>query len=134
MYIEKNIISKYIAYWLISIFFIVSLMIVVGGLTRLTDSGLSITQWQLFSGVLPPLNIDQWNHYFSLYKKIPEYKLQNYSMTLDEFKVIFWWEFIHRFLGRLIGILFLIPLIFFTIKIGFKKTINFHLIFLLICL
>jgi len=109
-------------------------MIVVGGLTRLTDSGLSITQWQLFSGVLPPLNIDQWNHYFSLYKKIPEYKLQNYSMTLDEFKVIFWWEFIHRFLGRLIGILFLIPLIFFTIKIGFKKTINFHLIFLLICL
>ena len=134
MYIEKNIISKYIAYWLISIFFIVSLMIVVGGLTRLTDSGLSITQWQLFSGVLPPLNIDQWNHYFSLYKKIPEYKLQNYSMTLDEFKVIFWWEFIHRFLGRLIGILFLIPLIFFTIKIGFKKTVNFHLIFLLICL
>jgi len=109
-------------------------MIVVGGLTRLTDSGLSITQWQLFSGVLPPLNIDQWNYYFDLYKKIPEYKLQNNSMTLSEFKVIFWWEFIHRFLGRLIGILFLIPLIFFTIKIGFKKTANFHLIFLLICL
>jgi cytochrome c oxidase assembly protein subunit 15 len=109
-------------------------MIVVGGLTRLTDSGLSITQWQLFSGVLPPLNIDQWNHYFSLYKKIPEYKLQNYSMSLDEFKVIFWWEFIHRLLGRLIGVLFLIPLIFFTIKIGFKRTINFHIIFLLICL
>ena len=134
MYIEKNIINKYITYWLISIFLLVSLMIVIGGLTRLTDSGLSITQWELFSGVLPPLNIDQWNHYFELYKKIPEYKLQNYSMTLDEFKVIFWWEFIHRFLGRLIGILFLIPLIFFTIKIGFKKTINFHLIFLLICL
>jgi len=109
-------------------------MIVVGGLTRLTDSGLSITQWQLFSGVLPPLNIDQWNHYFDLYKKIPEYKLQNYSMTLDEFKVIYWWEFIHRFLGRLIGVLFLIPLIFFSIKLGFKKTLNFHLIFLLICL
>jgi len=109
-------------------------MIVVGGLTRLTDSGLSITQWQLFSGVLPPLNIDQWNHYFALYQKIPEYKIQNYSMTLDEFKVIFWWEFIHRILGRLIGVLFLIPLIFFTIKIGFKKTINFHIIFLLICL
>tara|TARA_B110000438_G_scaffold289871_1_gene324930 strand:+ start:29 stop:970 length:942 start_codon:yes stop_codon:yes gene_type:complete len=109
-------------------------MIVVGGLTRLTDSGLSITQWQLFSGIIPPLNIDQWNHYFTLYKKIPEYKIQNYSMTLDEFKVIFWWEFIHRLLGRLIGVLFLIPLIFFTIKIGFKRTINFHIIFLLICL
>ena len=117
MYIEKKIISKYITYWLISIFLIVSIMIVVGGLTRLTDSGLSITQWQLFSGILPPLNIDQWNHYFDLYKKIPEYKLQNYSMSLEEFKVIFWWEFIHRFLGRLIGLLFLVPLIYFTIKI-----------------
>ena len=134
MYIEKKIINKYISYWLISILFIVSLMIVVGGLTRLTDSGLSITQWQLISGVVPPLNIDDWNKYFDLYKKIPEYKLQNYSMTLDEFKVIFWWEFIHRFLGRFIGIIFLIPLIFFTIKMGFKKTISFHLIFLLICL
>jgi len=109
-------------------------MIVVGGLTRLTDSGLSITQWQLILGVLPPLNIDDWNKYFDLYKKIPEYKLQNYSMTLEEFKLIFWWEFIHRFLGRFIGIIFLIPLIFFTIKVGFKKTISFHLIFLLICL
>ena len=134
MYIEKNIINKYISYWLISIFLIVSLMIIVGGLTRLTDSGLSITEWQLFSGIIPPLNIDQWNHYFDLYKKIPEYKIQNYSMTLDEFKVIFWWEFIHRFLGRLIGILYLIPLIFFTIKIGFKNSIILNLIFVLICL
>ena len=134
MYIENKLINKYISYWLISIFLIVSIMIVVGGLTRLTDSGLSITQWQLFSGVLPPLNIDEWNQYFDLYKKIPEYKLQNYSMTLDEFKVIFWWEFIHRFLGRLIGIFFLIPLIFFTIKKGFKNTVSLHLVFLLICL
>jgi len=109
-------------------------MIVVGGLTRLTDSGLSITEWQLFSGLLPPLNIDQWNQYFDLYKKIPEYKLQNYSMTLHEFKIIFWWEFIHRFLGRLIAILYLIPLIFFTFKIGFKNSISLYLIFLLICL
>jgi len=134
MYIKKNIINKYISYWLISIFLIVSLMIVVGGLTRLTDSGLSITEWQLFSGLLPPLNIDQWNQYFDLYKKIPEYKLQNYSMTLHEFKIIFWWEFIHRFLGRLIAILYLIPLIFFTFKIGFKNSISLYLIFLLICL
>jgi heme a synthase len=134
MYIENKIINKYIRYWLISIFLIISLMIVVGGLTRLTDSGLSITEWQLFSGIIPPLNINQWNEYFDLYKKIPEYKLQNYSMTIDEFKVIFWWEFIHRFLGRLIGIFFLLPLIFFTIKLGFKNTMNFHLIFILICL
>jgi cytochrome c oxidase assembly protein subunit 15 len=109
-------------------------MIIVGGLTRLTDSGLSITQWELFSGILPPLNINQWNEYFDLYKKIPEYKLQNYDMTLNNFKVIFWWEYLHRILGRLIGIFFLIPLIFFSIKLGFIKTSNFYLIFLLICL
>jgi len=102
-------------------FFIVSLMIIVGGLTRLTDSGLSITEWQLFTGIIPPLNDTDWNKYFDLYKEIPEYKLQNYLMTLEEFKVIFWWEFIHRFLGRLIGICYLVPLLFFTIKLGIKK-------------
>jgi len=134
MYIENKLINKYISYWLISIVFIISLMIIVGGLTRLTDSGLSITEWEIFSGILPPLNIEQWNRYFDLYKEIPEYKLQNYSMSLDEYKVIFWWEFIHRFLGRLIGILFIVPLIFLTIKLGFKKTIHFYSIFLLICL
>jgi len=134
MYIENNPLNKYVSYWLISIFLILSIMIVVGGLTRLTDSGLSITEWELFSGIIPPLNTNQWNDYFNLYKKIPEYRLQNYSMNLEEFKVIFWWEFIHRFLGRLIGIFFLIPLIFFSAKLGFRKTINFHVIFLLICL
>ena len=134
MYIENKVINKYISFWLISIFIIVSLMIIVGGLTRLTDSGLSITEWELFTGILPPFNTKQWNMYFDLYKQIPEYKLQNYLMTLSEFKIIFWWEFIHRFLGRLIGMFFLFPLIFFTFKLGFKKTINFHVIFLLICL
>ena len=133
MYIENKQLEKSICYWLGSMFWIISLMIVVGGLTRLTDSGLSITQWQLFSGFLPPLNATQWTNYFNLYKEIPEFKLQNYSMTLKEFKVIFWWEFIHRFLGRLIGIFFLIPLIFFYKRLGFKKTKNFILIFFLIC-
>ena len=108
-------------------------MIIVGGLTRLTDSGLSITEWELFSGFLPPLNSSEWNNYFDLYKKIPEFKEQNYLMSLQEFKVIFWWEWAHRFLGRLIGIFFLIPLIFFTFKEGFKKLINLYLIFFLIC-
>ena len=133
MYIENKSLNKYITYWLAAMFWIISIMIVVGGLTRLTDSGLSITEWQLFSGILPPLNEAQWNNYFDLYKKIPEYKLQNYSMTLQEFKVIFWSEFINRFLGRLIGILFLLPMIFFSIKLGFKKTFNLHFIFILIC-
>jgi cytochrome c oxidase assembly protein subunit 15 len=108
-------------------------MIIVGGLTRLTDSGLSITQWQLFSGFLPPLNNADWNNYFDLYKQIPEFTEQNYLMTISEFKVIFWWEWAHRFLGRLIGITFLLPLLFFTFKVGFKKLFNLYIIFFLIC-
>ena len=133
MYIDNKELKKYISLWLVSMFWVIAIMIIVGGLTRLTDSGLSITQWQLFSGIFPPFNETQWNQYFELYKKIPEYNLQNHSMTLEEFKVIFWWEFIHRFLGRLIGILFFVPLIFFTLKLGFKKILSLYLIFILIC-
>tara|TARA_B100001250_G_scaffold400088_1_gene410210 strand:- start:61 stop:1086 length:1026 start_codon:yes stop_codon:yes gene_type:complete len=133
MYIENNITKNNISLWLAIMFWIISFMIVVGGLTRLTDSGLSITEWQLFSGFLPPLNNADWINYFNLYKKIPEFTEQNYSMTIDEFKVIFWWEWAHRFLGRLIGILFLIPLLIFTLKVGFKKLINLYIIFFLIC-
>ena len=133
MYIENLQIKKNISTWLITMFWIVSFMIIVGGLTRLTDSGLSITKWQLFSGFLPPLNSSDWNNYFNLYKQIPEFKIQNYEMSLQEFKIIFWWEWAHRFLGRLIGITFLLPLLYFTFKVGFKKLLNFYLIFLLIC-
>ena len=127
---NKNI---YISSWLLLITFLVALMIVVGGLTRLTDSGLSITKWQLFSGFIPPLNSTDWENYFNLYKNIPEFKIQNYSMTLDEFKIIFWWEWAHRFLGRFIGISFLLPLIYFTIKLGFKSLKSLYFIFFLIC-
>ena len=134
MYIEKKMLKIYISYWLATMFWIVSIMIIVGGLTRLTDSGLSITEWELFSGFLPPLNETQWNIYFNLYKEIPEYKLQNYLMSLDEFKVIFWWEFIHRFLGRLIGIFFILPLMYFSMKLGFNKSKNLFIILFLICL
>tara|TARA_Y100000590_G_scaffold3521_1_gene4668 strand:- start:8201 stop:9217 length:1017 start_codon:yes stop_codon:yes gene_type:complete len=133
MYIENNIIKNQMSFWLASVFWVIVFMIFIGGLTRLTDSGLSITKWELFSGFLPPLSNDKWIAYFDQYKIIPEFKLQNYSMTLEEFKIIFWWEWIHRFLGRLIGIIFLIPLIFFTLKLGFKKLVNHYLIFCLIC-
>jgi len=133
MYIENNVTKKQLSFWLGFMFWIISMMIVVGGLTRLTDSGLSITQWELFSGFLPPLTNEKWIDYFDQYKLIPEFKLQNFSMSIDEFKVIFWWEWIHRFLGRLIGILFLFPLIFFTFKEGFKKLFGLYLIFFLIC-
>ena len=133
MYIENKQIKNYISFWLSSMYWIIAIMIVVGGLTRLTDSGLSITEWQLFSGFLPPLSNSDWNNYFDLYKKIPEFIEQNYLMTLQEFKVIFWWEWAHRFLGRLIGISFLLPLLFFTFKVGFKKLLNLYIIFFLIC-
>jgi len=133
MYLNDKNTKKYLYYWLITMFALVSGIIVVGGLTRLTDSGLSITEWELFKGLLPPLSSSEWIYYFDLYKKIPEYKLQNFNMSLDEFKIIFWWEWFHRFLGRLIGIFFLIPLIYFTLKMGVKKTIAFHIIFILIC-
>ena len=128
---NKNV---YVSSWLLLITFLLIVMILVGGLTRLTDSGLSITNWDLFSGILPPINKSDWENYFSLYKKIPEYKLLNSSMTIEEFKVIFWWEYAHRLLGRLIGITFLIPLIYFTWKkiISKKYLFSLYLIFFLI--
>ena len=133
MYIENNNIKNQLSTWLVFIFFLIAAMIVVGGLTRLTDSGLSITKWELFSGIFPPLNEQEWIYYFDEYKQIPEYKLQNFSMTMSEFKIIFWWEWAHRLLGRLVGLCFLIPLIYFTFKIQFKKLLNLYFIFLLIC-
>ena len=134
MYTEINIKYRiYISNWLLFMFFLVASMIVIGGLTRLTDSGLSITEWEFFKGFFPPMNKDSWLSYFELYKQIPEFKLQNYSMSLSEFKVIFWWEWAHRFLGRLLGIFFLVPLIYFSFKIGFSKLYKIYFIFLLIC-
>ncbi len=132
MYTVNPKINNQLSLWLLTMFLIISIMIVVGGLTRLTDSGLSITEWQLFSGFLPPLNQDDWNKYFNLYKEIPEYKLQNYEMTISQFKIIFWWEWSHRFLGRLIGLCFIIPLIYFSFKVKFTTLISYYFIFFLI--
>ena len=133
MYTVNSKINNQLSIWLITMFWIVSIMIVVGGLTRLTDSGLSITEWQLFSGFFPPLNQNDWVLYFNLYKEIPEFKLQNFNMSMQEFKIIFWWEWAHRFLGRLIGIGYLVPLIYFSIKIKISNLINLYFIFILIC-
>ena len=109
-------------------------MVLVGGLTRLTDSGLSITEWELFDGIFPPMNNESWNNYFDLYKQIPQYQLLNSDMTLKEFKIIFYWEYFHRVLGRVIGLFFLVPLIYFYLtKIINKKYLSIcYLIFLLI--
>ena len=108
----------------------ITVIILVGGLTRLTDSGLSITTWELFVGILPPLSNEKWIDYFNLYKTIPEYNEQNFNMNLDEFKIIFWWEWIHRQLGRLIGLFVLIPIIYFTIKNGLSILKEYSLIFI----
>ncbi len=120
MFVNSDTYIKYLKLWLITLFLLIILMVAVGGLTRLTDSGLSITAWELFTGILPPLNINEWNFYFSEYKKIPEYQNINYGMSLNEFKVIFYWEYAHRLLARFVGLFTLIPLILFSLY--FKNT------------
>ena len=105
--IEKNSNEKMrntIQLWLKTLFVLIVLIILVGGLTRLTDSGLSITEWKPITGALPPLSAESWATEFNKYKQIPEYKLQNEGMSLSEFKFIYWWEWGHRQLGRVIGL------------------------------
>jgi len=99
--------------WLWLVAALVFAMIVVGGATRLTDSGLSITEWRPLLGAIPPLNESDWHAAFDKYKAIPEYSIVNVGMTLAEFKFIYWWEWAHRFLGRLIGVAFALPLLAF---------------------
>ena len=136
MFVNSDNYIKYLKLWLITLFSLIVLMVAVGGLTRLTDSGLSITAWELFTGILPPLNITEWNFYFSEYKKIPEYLNINYGMSLDEFKVIFYWEYAHRLLARFVGLFTLVPLLFFSLY--FKNIQNYsnkyYWIFFLVCL
>ena len=133
MYSQNSHLNNQLKIWLLALIGLVILIILVGGLTRLTDSGLSITTWELFVGFVPPLSNDKWIDYFELYKTIPEFSEQNYNMTLKEFKVIFWWEWGHRQLGRLIGLSVMIPLIFFSIKNGLWVLKKYGLIFLLVC-
>ncbi len=99
--------------WLFGMAAIILLMVVVGGATRLTDSGLSITEWKPLLGAIPPMNDSDWASEFSKYKTIPEYHKINKGMSLSEFKAIYWWEWGHRFLGRIIGVVFALPFAFF---------------------
>ncbi len=124
MFPNEKKINKLFFYWLSISLILVFSIIIVGGLTRLTNSGLSITQWELFKGILPPLNENSWQVYFKKYKEIPQYKLLNFNMSLDEFKIIFYWEYFHRVLARIIGLFFLIPLIYFYFS---KKISSLHL-------
>ena len=87
----------------------VATMVIIGGITRITNSGLSMTDWNLILGIIPPLNLSDWNTLFEKYKLTPEFAIKNFDMNLSEFKFIFFWEYFHRIWGRLIGLTFFIP-------------------------
>ena len=125
-------VDKYIIFWLNISIVVVFLMIFIGGITRLTDSGLSMTDWRPITGVLPPLNESEWQNSFKEYKKFPEYKHYNLNMTLKEYKLIYFWEYLHRMLGRLIGLLFIIPFVFFYFNKYFNKDYLYKFLFLFI--
>lgn len=105
-------------------------MVMVGGITRLSGSGLSITEWKLIRGTIPPLNETQWQAEFENYKQIPQYKEQNYHFTLEDFKGIYWWEYIHRLIGRIIGIVFIVPFVIFWRRGMISRSLMPKLIFL----
>jgi cytochrome c oxidase assembly protein subunit 15 len=108
--------SRPVAIWLFCVAALVLAMVVVGGATRLTDSGLSITQWKPVSGALPPMSGQDWTDEFARYKEIPQYAQLNKGMSLEAFKTIYWWEWSHRLLGRLVGAVFALPFVFFLVR------------------
>src|SRR5258707_4489789 len=114
-----------VRWWLVSIAALIAIMVLVGGATRLTESGLSIVEWKPVTGTLPPLNQEQWIRAFEAYKTIPQYRELNAAMSLAEFKTIFWWEWSHRLLGRVIGIAYLLPFLWFlwrgALSAGLKR-------------
>lgn len=114
--------NKSVIYWLLTGCFLIFIMVIVGGITRLTHSGLSISNYKLISGVIPPMNEIEWNEAFDLYKQYPEYQKLNYGMSLEEFKDIYFWEWIHRVIGRFIGLVFIIPFVYFLIKKRLSKS------------
>lgn len=113
--------TRPVAIWLLIGVFMIMVQVWLGGVTRLTGSGLSITQWDPIMGAVPPLNHDQWLHAFHLYQQTPQYKLENSDFTLSNFQSIFFWEYFHRLWARLIGVVFLIPFIIFLIQKRFTS-------------
>ncbi|HXO72180.1 MAG TPA: COX15/CtaA family protein [Bradyrhizobium sp.] len=110
---SQHVTPRAVRWWLIAIAVLIALMVLVGGATRLTESGLSIVEWKPVTGTLPPLTQEAWTQAFEGYKTIPQYRELNAGMSLDEFKTIFWWEWSHRLLGRFIGIAYLLPFLWF---------------------
>tara|TARA_B100000029_G_scaffold314756_1_gene307177 strand:+ start:1458 stop:2489 length:1032 start_codon:yes stop_codon:yes gene_type:complete len=116
--------QKQLTIWLISALFLILLIVIIGGATRLTHSGLSMVEWHPISGIIPPLSETDWINEFENYKRYPEYLKINYGMSLSQFKFIYFWEYIHRLAGRLLGILFIIPFFWFLLN----KKLNYNLI------
>jgi heme a synthase len=117
-----------LGWWLVGIIVLLLTMIVVGGLTRLTDSGLSIVEWRPVTGTVPPLTREAWLEELEKYRQIPEYQLQNRGMSMAEFQFIYWWEWGHRFLGRLIGLAFFVPFVLFAVKGWLRRDLNLRLL------
>jgi len=124
--------QRTVALWLILCCATLFAMVVLGGVTRLTGSGLSMVEWEPVTGILPPLDEAQWDEVFALYQQYPEYQKKNFGMSLDDFKSIYWVEYAHRLLGRLIGVLFLVPLVFFMVTGHVGRALAPKLIFLFI--
>ena len=125
--------DKAVAVWLLAIVALVCAIILIGGATRLTNSGLSITQWQPVSGIFPPFSQEEWDEAFRQYRQIPQYRIVNPDMTLEGFKTIYWWEWAHRAFGRFIGVAFLLPFAWFALRGYFSAAMfaKLALIFLL---
>jgi heme a synthase len=119
--------NRAVPYWLVTIALMIAAMVLVGGATRLTESGLSIVEWKPVSGTLPPLTQEQWTQAFEGYKAIPQYREFNAGMDLAEFKTIFWWEWSHRLLGRVIGVAFLLPFLWFLWRGALAADLRFRL-------
>ena len=124
--------KKIISLWLYSGLILVVAMVLIGGITRLTHSGLSMVEWKLIGGTIPPLNETAWQETFTKSQQFPEYQKINTDMSLSEFKAIFFWEYLHRLLGRLIGVVFIIPFLWFWKKNWLDSKLKKQLIFLLL--
>ncbi|UPA25585.1 COX15/CtaA family protein [Shinella oryzae] len=127
--IERN--RRQVRIWLGFVLFMLFVLVLVGGATRLTGSGLSITEWKPIHGVIPPIGAQEWQEEFELYKRIPQYEQVNKGMTVDEFKTIFWWEWAHRLIARSIGFVFAVPLAFFWLTGRIERKMRWPLVGLL---
>lgn len=121
-------VSKYVKYWLYLIYLLLLAIIIIGGITRLTGSGLSITQWKPIHGIIPPLSYKDWQEEFAAYKQIAQYRELNFGINLAEFKQLFWWEWTHRLLARMIGFIVIIPLILFWLTNKLDRRLKWNLV------